>query len=543
MDIRDEVNMLPQNISTNLKGKSNEKVDDTNVCFGKFRESGREKKVSAKFKNARSPSPYVLVGRQPSPAFRPNSAPLFMRSELDLRIVDIPLSNDNIELAAQQKRLQEPLIRTMKNDDIHHRQDGAIPKAQKAKLVYAADNRKDDLTLKYASTPDLYGDDISIPELNKHFAANSMSSNEILVLNQQRRHSVSSGSSVESSLSPLSDSESEDVTQIHNNRGRVKVQNHRHLTTDENYHRPGTVSNGKVHFVDIDDSTVYEGVHKQAVKKGTYKPAVTSPRVKEKRLKIRNILKNKKGSFIPGMDEMQVRDKHEVNHRIYAKNRGLSNDDGIVKNKHHCVNDRRTNEEPSVSCTSTESESTVNDVKEDVTRDTDSVDNFIAGTSDNTVSAKPIIVDKETGITRPGQTLPQTPDSDEGPLNLSGSPQKAQPPKKPARTKHKNKNLPADLNFSKYKITAASNPELNRRTSPLSLCSSDAASQSDVRYMSHDRLKGPDNVRKISTSSTDTQEQVIPGIYTLFSFCVFFFFYFNSFNCKIKTAVLLTYVK
>ena len=74
-----------------------EDIDDTDPQRESVTVTADEQKVSEKYRRKRSPSPYVLkVSRQPSPRCRAQSAPLFYSKELDLRIVDISLSNESL---------------------------------------------------------------------------------------------------------------------------------------------------------------------------------------------------------------------------------------------------------------------------------------------------------------------------------------------------------------------------------------------------------------------------------------------------------------
>ena len=74
-----------------------EEIDDTDPQRESVTVTADEQKVSEKYRRKRSPSPYVLkVSRQPSPRCRAQSAPLFYSKELDLRIVDISLSNESL---------------------------------------------------------------------------------------------------------------------------------------------------------------------------------------------------------------------------------------------------------------------------------------------------------------------------------------------------------------------------------------------------------------------------------------------------------------
>lgn len=491
--------------------------DDTGFFKGNFRESGREKKLEKKFKRSRSPSPYtcILLPRQ-QPA-RPKSAPTFVKSDWDLRIVDIPLSNEN-----------SPQKTSKQNGDVNHHNKGAIPKKQNP---YSTASQKSNLKMKYASTSDLYTNEKSVPNSRKSYAHNHVSSTD-LAQQEIRKHSITSFSSKESSLSSLSDSDTETITQIQNVSKNLSYSN---MNPDHHVTFSTKPQNSYGNQVQREHVTF-------ASKKGTYQPSVSSPRVREKRLKLKNILKNKKGSFQPTEDDTvsPVSEKTEVN-RIYAKNRGgnharhgngdvrknvhdhVSMETAKGSRKHSDLSDQSTSkwsrtspvvkemDSASGSCNSVESDSVrtaVNNIgvvnstkhKSDVD-DTESVDNFLAGADFTTVAAKPVILDSECQ-SRTARVLPKTPDSDPGSVNMSGSPKKAQPPKKPARKKHKN--LPSDLNLSKYKITAASNPELNRRTSPQSFSSAEATTQSEFRYPIHAQEQQQDIVARDSQEPTST---------------------------------------
>lgn len=536
-------------------------TDDTNWRFGKFRISGREKKVAEKFQKAHTPLPYMLTPWQQSPRWRPKSAPMFFRSNLDLRVVDKPLSNESIELAkersSQKFSAQEPVTRQVINGDVNHFHNGAIPKTKK--VTAAPKYKNTDLSTKYASTPDLYTHDIHTQALHKHNQQDHLSSSGF----KHRKHSITSESSRTSSLSLLSDSDTEN-SQIHNRNQKEEfifkdtVKNSCSLKDTQSHSRSKVLTSEKdeVHSGEIQNTdymvcdNVPDNKSSFGTKRGSFQPTVSSPRVKEKRLKLKNILKDKKGSFVPSEGvSPNVGERNEARNRIYAKNRGShsgsvgrgsncgdkrvsvssysSGDSGLVNDTNKMVSSDRIRRDPHTHvCEGVESgwqveklskaaeydKDTNSKNKTEVAlcaRDTESIDT-LTGPDIQTLTAQPVILDRDNKNSDNRRTLPQTSDSDPGSLDSSGSPQKAQPPKKPARKKHKDKNLPPDLNLSKYKITAASNPELNCRTSPQSFSSADAHSQSDIRYPSHDQNK-PVDVRKESTSSNDAQAFHEPG--------------------------------
>lgn len=543
VDILDEVNLVQ--MSHDLNSRGDNKTDDTNLLLGKFRESGREKKVGEKFRKARSRSPYSLVTRPLASELRPKSAPSFIKTDVDLRLVDIPLGSETC-LSSNKLSVQKSDARLLENGDVECHHNGAIPKTPK--IENYAKVHKRNINAKYASSPNLCSHDQNIPYHLQDYTGNHLSSSDFA--SAQRKHSVTSLSSRTSSLSQVSDSDPENATQIY----KVESNNgtpYQNVSRSNGYlenglkYKPG--KNEKISEKDrqhefnhcVNESTYLQmGESLVETKKGNFMPTVSSPRIKEKRLKLKNILKNKKGSFVPS--EVMVispADERNVN-RIYAKSRGevhdkcLNKGGNSVKNhdlalqgevtsgemeaqrkilsdisetevrKSPCVTElesesgscvslesRSHDEKSSNECVKTDREQ--NSCHGDI-RDTESIDNFISGANVNTLTAKPVLVntDAQNGG---GRILPRTPDSDPGQQTESARTKKASPPKKPARTKNKNKNLPPDLNLSKYKITPASSSEHCERASPQSAGSlgsagsSDVNSQSDLRILSHDQ--------------------------------------------------------
>lgn len=543
VDILDEVNLVQ--MSHDLNSKGDNKTDDTNLLLGKFRESGREKKVGEKFRKARPRSPYSLVTRHLASGLRPNSAPSFMKSDVDLQLVDIPLGRETC-LSSNKLSVQNSDARLLKNGDVECHLNGAIPKTPKTENYAKVCERE--INAKYASSPNLCSHDQNIPYHQQNCTGNHLSSSNFA--SAQRKHSVTSLSSRTSSQSQVSDSDPENATQIY------KVESSRGTPYQNVSRSNGHLENGLKYKLDQKEKTgeqdrlhefnhhVSESTYSQMgeslveTKKGKFRPTVSSPRIKEKRLKLKNILKNKKGSFVPSEDMViSPADERNVN-RIYAKSRGdvygkrmnkggnsgknsdlrlqgevtsremeaqrkISSDISETEvRKSPCVTEL---ESESGSCVSLESRSHdekssnefVRTDKEQYSghgdvRDTESIDNFISGANVNTLTAKPVLVNRDAR-NGGGRTLPQTPDSNPGQVTENVHTKKASPPKKPARTKNKNKNLPPDLNLSKYKIKPGSSSEHCERASPQSAGSlgsagsSDVNSQSDLRILSHDQ--------------------------------------------------------
>ena len=79
------------------QGSHSDMVDDTDPMRESVTVLSSEQKLTEKYRNKRSPSPYVLkTSRAASPRSRPQSAPIYYSGKLDLHVVDISLSNESL---------------------------------------------------------------------------------------------------------------------------------------------------------------------------------------------------------------------------------------------------------------------------------------------------------------------------------------------------------------------------------------------------------------------------------------------------------------
>lgn len=492
VDILDEVNLV--HLSNDLirshdiisKGShsNREERDDTDIHLGVCKISEKERKIAEKYRRARSPSPYILRNGQLSPGLRPKSAPLFMHSKMDLRVVEISLSNDSISDISNISNVSS-IERTIRNDRSPDTQIRTLPNINAKSTASSCQN----YSSKFLSMPNLAGNE---SKYSKSRSSDEMSSN----LSSQRKYSLTSLSSKGSSISLLSESETDTTTgtQIRNMNYQGATDdcmNTRHGYHEQEYAK--TVGNSGFSDVDLDSewcASVNNCVDNRqsdiARKKGMYKPSATSPRVKEKRLKLRNILKSKKGSFNPPAEVRKLPDEKNLGNRIYAKDRGATDVSDSVEDKTSNTNYAYSKSRSSVELSSPD---LIDEVKHSVRfernttgrrtpyesanaidRETESVNNFIAGASGKIVTAKPVMLDMHKDIHKcksntgkdalPNDARTENPKHKGEKLNDKkcaiidmNSPVKAQPPKKPVRNKNKNiAMLASDLNFSKYKI-------------------------------------------------------------------------------------------
>lgn len=452
-----------------------DEIDDTDVSQGISKLSD-EKRLAQKYVRIRTPSPFVLRNRHPSSGFRPKSAPSFARSENDLRIVDIPIRDDD---GTETSHCIPSSIETSKNTHHKFKQNHPQHKSSDADLNTCQNNH---IGSQFVSMPNLAG----TSELG------TMSS----ISNRQRNYSSTSASSKESSVSPLSESDSDTATKIHvaTDKGDIVNNEHEFAGAHAVIHARDVDYNSKLKVMDIDSETLDSAESNVVLtqcditkKKGMYKPSVTSPRVKEKRLKIRNILKNKKGAFSPsseGANEGPNIEERNIVNRIYAKDRGVpsayenwgkrTEDGSSLKSGRSTDAERKSvdnnSDDLSHSDYSTNPSREVHDgrltpydVAKTNSLDTESVDNFITGGNSDTVTARPVVLDRNSDNL--DQCVNNVLNSDTAGLTVRPvSPMKAQPPKKPARTKKKNKTPPTELNLPPFKIEK-NGPELRQQPS------------------------------------------------------------------------------
>ena len=441
-----------------------ERIDDSNIHHGTCRVSMREKKVAEKYRQKRAPSPYILLKVSQSRAGssagagndglhrpqRPESAPSFATRKFhqNLKIVDVSLSNDDEGLSDLSSNISSP--EAVKSRSFPKAYDTGAKESRSAHMSGQQ---------KYASVPNLTEENFNhlLPSGN-HF---SRFQDSTCVLNvNQRKQSVSSRES------SFSETDSELVSEQRNNNY------YKHINeTDQDRNSlqfvksPGANvrSNQSVQYMQAKEQHQIQGTVKIKEKKGTFIPSVTSPRVKEKRLKLRSILKNKKGSFNPmASDRTECLDERNIVNRIYAKDRGpeASSQSQRLYNE----SDTEVAVERQVSIQSDAFDQDVDshsrtsgDVPVSLSRET-SVEERLSNLSNNDQESPVHGVNSGDGnqVTQPRPSvIDQTNVLSNDPDSESRSPHKALPPKKPARRKQKS-NIP-DLNFSNYKIKGASN--------------------------------------------------------------------------------------
>ncbi|XP_053381041.1 uncharacterized protein LOC123551801 [Mercenaria mercenaria] len=474
VDILDEVNLvhLSHDLlkSDDLRGRrgnsTREERDDTDIRLGVIKPSEKDRKIAEKYRRARSPSPYILCNRQSPAGFRPKSAPLFAQSEMDLRVVDISFSENSTGKTLEGQKAAV------------HEKSKSHTNSNDTSKTNSCQNT--DIISKYSSLPNLTG---SQSKHSKIQPSNNMSSRLV----KQRKCSFSSISSKGSSISLLSENEADAMPHICNVSYDGAIEDFAvspEGAIEEDYAKE--IDEERFSEIELDSGTNIENLAENRPSelakmiKGMYQPAVTSPRAKEKRLKIRNVLKNKKGSFNPPEDSKKPADEKNILNRIYAKSRVATGGYESVEKKSDDsasnsgtksstevskpdVNDKTSFDKNGIE--NTVGRRTPNESATSVDKDTESVDKFISGASCNTVTARPVILDngsKEPESVKtddPGvngnENLTVTGSTINVQVEMAISPEKAQPPKKPVRNKNKNKNLNVladQLNFSKYKI-------------------------------------------------------------------------------------------
>ncbi|KAL4219301.1 hypothetical protein ACF0H5_021880 [Mactra antiquata] len=505
VDILNEVNLvhLSHDLTCNLGDNRttisvNDDGDDTDVRHG-VSNMAEEKRLAQKYLRMRSPSPFIVKNKLPSSSYRPNSAPYLAKSENDLRIVDIPLldtlcTKQSNRMSNSSEDMHEPSDHTTQDYNLHNPSNT---------MLQPCHSNTNNFGSRFVSMPNLSGTD--------ELGTGNMSS----ISDHQRNYSSASLSSKESSISPMSDSETDTNTQIYveNYKGAINNTDNTHERAKHSENALNKVLDGTEAHTDIDAMvmTTHSDISK---KKGVYKPAITSPRIKEKKMKLSNILKHKKGSFSPSKegstDSSQIEERGSVN-RIYAKNRGAPNsyenwvrqsNEFVSQNSDKGLNpDRGSDADFNEGNTNIEQNHvnlskprrdhrsgrlTPYDVAKTNSLDTESVDNFINGDTSNTVTARPVVLEDSES-----NHLLQPPT---GHMVRQVSPVKAQPPKKPARTKKKHKApVDTDIDLSKYRIEQ-NGGEIENQSSypnvPLSsneLNQSQNSSQSGYQSMSSDQ--------------------------------------------------------
>ncbi|KAH3791195.1 uncharacterized protein LOC127838814 [Dreissena polymorpha] len=431
--------------SVGMGGNSLDVSDDTNIRLGICRESIREKKVVEKYRRARTPCRHIII--KTSEINRPKSAPT-LESKSNLKPVDIPISAENSDFSPDEEFI-----------------------AQSQTLGRQASRSPRSVQEKYASTPNLVN-------ANKSSTLTGPMHDKWSSSTQHLKPRKISQDSTESSREDGSLSESESDESIgepveHNFHVNSSTPVHRHPPL--NYER-GYNSDQNTLFYGQLNPDFREGKGSETNilgKKGMFKPAVSSPRVKEKRLKLRSILKNKKGSFNPIVSESNhsVAERATVN-RIYAKDRGQG------KEATHSIPQSSAREiysDLDTDCRRSDSERSGSmsernfgrrlassgsadplEIVADVHRTNSGSERleFNSASSKNYLKEDSRLGNAQSRLQH--ENLPQS-DQNTRESGKSRSLQtdterspKAQPPKKPARTKHKR--AAPDLSFSKYKI-------------------------------------------------------------------------------------------
>ncbi|XP_052789913.1 uncharacterized protein LOC128224199 isoform X2 [Mya arenaria] len=539
VDIAEEVDLIAR-LSHDLVRGGNpiDKGDDTDFSLGTYRESMREKKVAEKYRKARSPSPFILLKTgQSAYSRRPLSAPSFVKSDTDMKVVDISLCNESLSDLSSN-------ISSPGGINSH-----SMPNRTKVSCEYQQEVNtagKVSVQQKYASTPNLTKNDIHRDFHNNDYDYhNPVSSN--VQNSKHQKHSVTSLSSRGSSMSPISESDSDQPTQIYkedyhtqqtqkaDNDSAITNQRHAQKQSELN-HKPNV--NGNVHHVEAtihyntdhvhSDQHLQTGAAKITDKRGVFKPGVTSPRVKEKRLKLRNILKNKKGSFNPIESESwALADERNVVNRIYAKDRGPESDSnhrrftdtGMEQTSNHgdgssvgshvswqdSIESRGRNGASVSNTESTRGASTPSVGYSPQSSVEERLDLNNSQDHQNTEgSVEYISSENGAALTNSGNSARNNSrQSDTSPLSNSNtsiggeSPQKALPPKKPARTKQKS-NI-TDLNFSNYKIKTQNGQQ---NPQPMTSSTSGVATR---KHPAYGNTESPRPVSKEAISSVPLQ--------------------------------------
>ena len=289
--ILDEIQLNEMSHDLNGRHSSLDNVDDTDVRLGIPKVSLYEARIAEKYRRARSPSPFIVKNRKAIPRDRPSSTPLLRKDVMEMKIIDIPLtgSGEHCEsvytLNTHVKHTTGSDIDTCPNHDINNRNFIDIVlngqskcDAKKKSCVQITDSKilVSSSQIKERSNPNAV--ETVGAEIHPSYIENGISTRRI----------------AEAMNNVLTDENSDTI-----------------LIEDSEIPKELSEKKQSEFFSNKDlDPTDDKNQDHQFIseQKGFYKPSATSPRVNEKRIRVRNLLKSKKGSYSPAPPDVFLQD-------------------------------------------------------------------------------------------------------------------------------------------------------------------------------------------------------------------------------------------